>query len=167
MFPFQSPFSTNEEWQKWMKQFNQGDIEKYVQNVLTQSLPDAMQKHQESFDFLKQTPFSPFANQQPINTSPEKETPTIHISVFETHEDVYVKIPLEDTSMFSNLKIYHTSNQAIIEGIPEAEDKKIVILPAIVKKKGAVAHFKDGILQIKIPKEIDLQYTEIDVPDLE
>ncbi|OZI12233.1 spore coat protein [Bacillaceae bacterium SAS-127] len=167
MFPFQSPFSSNEEWQKWMKQFNHGDIEKYVQNVLTQSMPESLQQQQKPFDFLKHTPFPSIDNQQPIDSSPKKETPTIHISVFETHEDVYVKFPVEDASMFSHLKIYHTSNQVIIEGIPTSEDKKVVILPAIVKKKGAVTNFKEGILQIKIPKDIDLQYTEVDVPDLE
>ncbi|WP_100330666.1 Hsp20/alpha crystallin family protein [Bacillus xiapuensis] len=164
MFPFKPPFSSNKEWQKWVNQFNDGEIERYVQDVLAKTLPDSLQAHQKHFDFLKNAPFSPAQDQEVI---PDNSPPPIHISVFETHEDVYVKIPLQDPAALSSLKIYHTSNQTILEGLPGTEDKKIVILPAVVKKKGATANFKDGILQLKIPKEIDLQYSEIDVSELE
>jgi HSP20 family molecular chaperone IbpA len=64
-----------------------------------------------------------------------------------------------------HLKIFHTSNQAIIENIPGCDERQVITLPCLVKKKGAVAQYQDGILELKIPKSIDMQYTEIDVSE--
>ncbi|KMY53395.1 hypothetical protein AC623_04845 [Bacillus sp. FJAT-27231] len=161
MFPFQSSFPSANDWQKWLKHLHERDVEKYVQNVLSSSLPPSWQMNENEGDRAKNEP-----RQQTI--SPTVEEPvSLQSSVFETHEAVYVRIPISDPSLFKNLKVFHTSNQAILEGLPGTASEKVIILPAIVKKKGATAHYKDGVLQIMIPKEVDFQYTEIDIRHLD
>lgn len=87
-------------------------------------------------------------------------------SAFETHDYVYVRIPIKDEEWIKKLRLYHTTNQLIVEHIPQQEDKHTITLPAIVKKKGASANYKDGILEVKIPKNIDMQFSQIDVMEI-
>lgn len=161
MFPFQSPFPAMNEWQKWLKHLNEKDVEKYVQNVLSSSLPQSWQMNEKPEDFRKGE------DNYQYRSAPVAEAPPLRENIFETHEAVYVKISIPDPSIFNNLKIFHTSNQAILEGLPAPNSKKVITLPAIVKKKGASANYKDGFLQIMFPKEVDFQYTEIDVRHLD
>ncbi|MEK4030449.1 Hsp20/alpha crystallin family protein [Pseudobacillus sp. FSL P4-0506] len=161
MFPFQSPFPAMNEWQKWLNHLNEKDVEKYVQNVLSSSLPSSWQTNEKMQDFRKDE------DNYSYRSSSSAEAPSLREAVFETHEAVYVKISIPDPSIFDHLKIFHTSNQTILEGLPAPHNKKVIILPAIVKKKGAAANYKDGILQIMLPKEVDFQYTEIDVRHLD
>ncbi|WP_231579038.1 Hsp20/alpha crystallin family protein [Rossellomorea marisflavi] len=93
------------------------------------------------------------------------EDGSIPAHVFESFDDVYVRFELKDEGLMKKVKIYHTSNQAIIENIPSQGDRQVLTLPCLVKKKGASAHFRDGILEVKIPKSTDMQFTEIDVSD--
>ncbi|KIL80321.1 Hsp20/alpha crystallin family protein [Bacillus badius] len=161
MFPFQSPFPLMNDWQKWMKHVNEQEVEKYVQNILSSSLPSTWQTNGEPVDFLRKQ-----AADDTPSSSPE-ETFSLQETVFETHEAVYVRVPVSNPGIFNELKIFHTSNQLILEGLPAPDSKRVIVLPAIVKRKGAAAQHKDGVLQIMIPKEIDFQYTEIDVRHLD
>ncbi|MCM2589316.1 Hsp20/alpha crystallin family protein [Rossellomorea marisflavi] len=111
--------------------------------------------------------------QQHHGRAPPQQTPhqsseqngSVPAHVFESFEDVYVRFELKDEGLMKKVKIYHTSNQAIIENIPSDGDRQVMTLPCLVKKKGASAHFRDGILEVKIPKSTDMQFTEIDVSD--
>ncbi|MBB2481919.1 hypothetical protein H5P36_17230 [Bacillus sp. APMAM] len=66
--------------------------------------------------------------------------------------------------MIHNIKIYHTSNQLIIENSSDG-NRDTITLPALVKKKGTTAQYKDEILEVKMPKSVDMQYTEVDVSE--
>ena len=68
--------------------------------------------------------------------------------------------------MLKELRIYHTPNQLMIEHIPEKDQKHSITLPAMVKKKGSSAKYKDGILEIKLIKSYDIQYSQIDVTEI-
>lgn len=167
MFPWYNqyfPFNQNIKDLIEHKGFPKG-IDSYIQQAIEQSLkqfPPAMPFHDEAFNKAFD-----FARTKPKHSSQaQQQKREFRHHVFETHDDVYIQIPIEDKKMLGNIKIYHTSNKAMIEGLPEAYDEKqIIILPAIVKKKGAQATYKDGLLEIKIPKNIDYQFSEIHVEE--
>jgi HSP20 family molecular chaperone IbpA len=166
MFPFQSLFPFKEGIQKWLQQSHSTEIEKYVQDSISKSITNSMQMYGHHSEILKKL----FRNDEHTGSHTSDNStvaPKLDVNIFESHDDIYLKIPIKDSSQLSQLKIFHTSNQAIIEGIPSPEDRHVIPLPSIVKKKGASTNYKDGILQIKIPKLIDFQYTEIDVPNID
>jgi HSP20 family molecular chaperone IbpA len=66
----------------------------------------------------------------------------------------------------TRLKLSHTSHLLLLENIPELGDKHSIPLPSLVKKKGSTAHYKDETLEVKIPKNIDTQYSEINVTEI-
>ena len=65
-----------------------------------------------------------------------------------------MRVHIKDESQLSTIKIFHTSNQLIIEGLPFLEEKHVVTLPSIVKMKGAISEYRDDYLQIKMVKKI-------------
>lgn len=142
-----------------MKQMKPDEIEKYVQTIMNQVFPQQMQGMMPSQNFMPG-----FNNQQ--DTRPSQQSSSLPSSVFETHNDVFIRIPIKNDQWLKDMRIYHTSNQMIIEHIPQQEDKHTIVLPALVKKKGATAFYKDGTLEMKIPKNIDMQYSEIDVTEI-
>lgn len=155
MFPFQifSPFKGG--IQKWLEQNSYGgEIDKYVQDILSKSISPSNQNDQ-----LTET-FAVFEQEE---RKKENVPSSLGISAFETHDHVYVRIFIGDESHLSNLKIFHTSNQLIIEGLPSFDHKHVVTLPCIVKMKGSTSEYRDDFLQIKMVKKTDLQFTEIDV----
>ncbi|MFO1444766.1 Hsp20/alpha crystallin family protein [Bacillus sp. Bva_UNVM-123] len=152
MFPW-SRFPFNKDMKKMMEQIKPEEINHYIQNMMGQMLPEQMQKIMNNQNFNgKAEQFSP----------PPSAFPA---SVFETHENVYVRLEIKDEEWLKNMRLFHTSNQMIIEHIPKFEDKHTITLPALVKRKGTTAHVKDGILEIRIPKNIDMQYSEIDITE--
>ena len=88
---------------------------------------------------------------------------SLKVSTFETHDHVYVRVLVKDESQLATIKIFHTFNQLIIEGLPSLDNKHVVTLPSIVKMKGATSEYRDDFLQVKMVKKTDLQFTEIDV----
>ncbi len=96
--------------------------------------------------------FNYFRNPSAQQTSTEDG---LNIIIFETHEAVFVRIPITDEKWLTQLRIYHTANQLIVEHIPNKEDKQTIELPVLVKKKGATAKCKDGILEVKLVKSLD------------
>ena len=157
MFPWNIfPFDKN--IKDKMTKMKPEEINNYVQDVLGKLMPGNMKAGINPAEMFQgfQSSVSP-----PISTSDSLQS-----TAFETHNYVYVRIPIKQEEWVKKLRIYHTSNQLIIEHIPHHEDKHTITLPAIVKKKGATATFKDGVLEVKIPKNIDLQYSQIDVTEI-
>ncbi len=155
VFPFQflSPFKGG--LQKWLDQNSYGgEIDKYVQDILSKSISPS-----NSNNHLTET-FAVFEQEE---RKQENANSSLHVSTFETHDHIYVRVLIEDESHLSNLKIFHTSNQLIIEGLPSLDHKHVVTLPSIVKMKGTTSEYRNGFLQIKMVKKTDLQFTEIDV----
>lgn len=141
-----------------MKQMKPDEIDKYVQNMMNQMFPQGMQGMMQPQSFMPG--FQNDAKQSPPSSS------SLPSTVFETHDNVFVRIPIKNEQWLKDMRIYHTSNQMMIDHIPNLEDKTTIILPALVKKKGSTAYFKDGMLEIKIPKNVDMQYSEIDVTEI-
>lgn len=153
MFPWNfSPF--NKEMLNQLKNLRPEEVENYVQDIMGKMFPS----HMEGMDVLKA--FQGSSHASPSNEEKKQEALP---SIFETHDDVFVHLPIEDREVLKGLKISHTSNILMIDHLSEEKYKKTLPLPSIVKKKGARAYYKDGLLEIKLPKSIDFQYSEIDI----
>jgi len=157
MFPW-NIFPFNKDMKESLQKMNPQEIDKYVQDIINNVLPNGMRgmmNPQEVFNGFQ-------------SSSSQQQTPAgpLSSSAFETHDYVFVRIPIKDEEWIKKLKIYHTSNQLIVEHIPNPDDKHTITLPAIVKKKGATAYYKDGVLEVKIPKNVDLQFSQIDVTEI-
>ncbi|MFD2445687.1 Hsp20/alpha crystallin family protein [Bacillus sp. CGMCC 1.16607] len=159
MFPWNfSPF--NKKMNNQMGQIDQNEIEKFVQNMMGQMMPNNLQNMMKSQDWMKT--MNPQQNEGEVRKTSDQILP---YSVFETHNHVYIRIPIKQESWLKQMKLYHTSNQLIVEHVPDENEKINITLPTLVRKKGTTASYKDGILEIKIPKAIDMQYTEIEIND--
>ncbi|WP_042457483.1 Hsp20/alpha crystallin family protein [Neobacillus dielmonensis] len=157
MFPW-NIFPFNKDMKDALQKMKPEEIDKYVQDIISKVLPanmGGMMNPQEVFRGFTNQPSQGSTNPGKINSA-----------AFETHDYVFVRISIKDEAWIKKLKIYHTSNQLIVEHVPEDGDKNTITLPAIVKKKGATANYKDGILEVKIPKNVDMQFSQIDVTEI-
>ncbi|MBL3644918.1 Hsp20/alpha crystallin family protein [Bacillus sp. RHFB] len=155
MFPWNSLFSfkNNPNQKEFMKNMQQSDVQSFIEKVFSQVIPDNMQGMMNQND----------GGSQKVNARSEHP---LHAEVFETHLYVFVRIPIQDESWLKKMKLYHTSNQSIIEGIPEESNRHVITLPASVKKKGASAQYKESTLEIRLQKSFNTQYSEIDVSEI-
>ena len=103
---------------------------------------------------------NPFSDTMETNTSSRTDN-----TVFETDCDVFVRIKIQDIDQLKTIKVFHTSNKVVID-FSEENERQEYTLPAIVKKKGATAQLKDGILEIKLQKASDLQFSEINITEV-
>jgi HSP20 family molecular chaperone IbpA len=152
MFPF------NKDMKNVLQNMKPDEIDKYVQDIMDKMMPGSMRGMMNPQDLMSSFQ-SPLGNQQTTSNP-------LNSTAFETHDFVFVRIPIKNDEWVRHIRIYHTSNQLIAEGIPDRDDQHKITLPAIVKKKGAVATYKDGILEIRIPKNIDMQFSQIDVTEI-
>lgn len=159
MFPW-SMFPFNKDSKSMLQNMKPDEIDKYVQDIMGKMMPGNMQGMMNPQEIMNSFQ-SPLGQQ-----SPSPSTGILNSTAFETHDFVFVRIPIKKEEWIKQLQIYHTSNQLIVEHIPDHEDKHTVTLPAIVKKKGAVANYKDGMLEVRIPKNVDMQFSQIDVTEI-
>ncbi len=153
MFPW-NLFPFNETMKKMGNQIKPNEIDQYIQDLMGKMIPQHMEGMMKSQDM----PSGMFS----VSNSQSQ----IPYTILDTHEHVFVRIKIKDEEWLKKMKLYYTSNLMIIEHIPNPEDKHTLTLPALVKKKGAASNYKDGSLEIKIPKNIDMQFCEIDVSDI-
>jgi HSP20 family molecular chaperone IbpA len=159
MFPW-NLFPFNNDTKKLFQQMKPEDIQKYVQEMTEKMFLPQMQK---SFD-----PQQFFKGWNPLNrdeTPSDTDSSALQTSVFETHDFVFVQIIMNDQNWLKDIKIFHTSNQLIIKHIPSFNDEHKITLPTLVKKKGSTAQVMDNILEVKLPKNPDMQFSEIDVTE--
>lgn len=154
MFPF------NKDMRESLQKMKPEEINNYVQDLIGKMMPENMKGMMNPQEMFNGYQSSSTAKPQQQNSG------GLNSSAYETHDHVYVRIPIKNEDWIKKLRIYHTSNQLIVEHIPQYEDKHTITLPAIVKKKGAAANYKDGILEVKIPKNVDMQFSQIDVTEI-
>ena len=136
-----------------MKNMEQNDVQSFIEKVFSQVAP-------ENFSTATSN------TQSGVKTNGNTSFP-LNAQVIDTHSYIFVRIPIDDEVLLKQMKLYHTSTQSIIEGIPESGDRNVIQLPGPVKKKGASAHYKDSTLEITLPKSFHSQYSEIDIPDID
>lgn len=161
------PWNLNGNLQDYIKQFTNvkpNEVDDFIKKILSSHVP-FQASPQPDMKSREQKP-STLTNKEPTinpNNSTKHKNESLEIKVFESHEDVFVHFPLKNKNDVKAGKIFYNSNQLIIKDIPNIGDKHKVLLPAIVQQRGAKINYKNGILQIKIPKADDLQFTEIDL----
>ena len=160
MFPWNLfPNNKQQQMPDWMKYLNQSGLEKQMEQLLSMLSP-------EQFGSLMKQGLS---NEPPgSNTEQEQEQEaksSYDPTIYETHDYVFVRLPIKEEEL-SNLKLYHTNNRIILNGLPPNRQESLTYpLPCLVKKKGAKSSYKDGILEIILFKIPDSQYSEISVPE--
>jgi hypothetical protein len=154
LFPWNLlPFDRNS--QKKFLEMKPDEIEKYVQQMMGKVFQPNMNGMLKPEEWLRE---------MDKNTNPPSDSVnSIKAEIFETHDYVFIRIPLKNEAWLKQMKLFYTSNQVIIEHIPELSDKQTFILPSPVKRKGAAASHKEGILELRLSKQADLQYSEIDL----
>jgi len=163
MFPW-SNFENFNDYVKQLMNLRPNEIDQYVKKMIESNILNNMPYAPPSNTTQKSRENTPptFTNKAvPVESNTALEFNDI--KVFESHEDVFVQFPVKNKNDLQAGKIYYNSNQLVIKDIPNIGDKHKVLLPAIVQQRGARIHFKNGILQIKIPKADDIQFTEIDL----
>lgn len=157
MFPW-NLFPFNKDSKNMLQKMKPEEIDKYVQEIMENMMPGNMRGMMNPQDIMShfQTPLG----------SQQQAPDALMSTTFETHDFVFVRIPVKSEEWLKQIAIYHTSNKLLVEHIPEREDKHSITLPAIVRKKGAAANYRDGILEIRIPKNIDMQFSQIDVTEI-
>src|SRR3954453_10556860 len=165
MFPWNSfPFS--KEMKSKMQHMKPEEINQYVQNIMGKMFQSSSSNEMNPQDILKELQgFHPF-HQTPDYVSTPSHDGKLNYSVFETHDDIFVRIQIKTEDWLKQLKLTHTSHLLILEHIPEIGDKHPIPLPSLVQKKGTTAQFKDHMLEVKIPKNVDMQYSEIDITEI-
>lgn len=160
------PWNLNGNLEDYIKQFmnvKPNEVDEFIKKILSNHVPsqpfpqmDMKAREQKTSTLMNKEPAF-----NPDNT--KNKNALLEIKVFESHEDVFVQFPVQSQNDIKAGKIFYNSNQLILKDIPNIGDKHKVLLPAIVQQRGAKIHYKNGILQIKIPKADDLQFTEIDL----
>ncbi|MET3695979.1 hypothetical protein SAMN05877753_102489 [Bacillus oleivorans] len=135
--------------------FSPEQFQKYVDQMMNQMFPP-------QFKEIMNNPAS--WNNRPYQGTSNPSLSPFSEKVFETHEDVFVRLTIEDKSWLDKMKISYTRNQCMITDAPEEGDTWMIHLPSLVRKKGAKTVFKDNILEIKLPKSVEWQETEIELP---
>jgi HSP20 family molecular chaperone IbpA len=154
MFPW-NKFPFDKEMKDKMTKMKPEEINNYVQDFIGKIMPGNMKGMMNPQEMLQ--------GFQSAGSPQEPPRGILNSTAYETHDFVFVRIPIKKEEWMKQIRIFHTSNQLIIEHIPTLEDKHTITLPAIVRKKGATAAYKDHMLEIKIPKNVDMQFSEIDV----
>ncbi|MGJ7921484.1 Hsp20/alpha crystallin family protein [Neobacillus sp. LXY-4] len=157
MFPW-NLFPFNQNMKQTMNSFRPEDIEKYTQDIIGKMMSNHRGGMMNPQELLK--------NMFPDSNFQDSSQSSLQYTIYDTHEHVYVRITIKAEEWLKKIKIYHTANLIMIENIPNPDDKHSLTLPAMVKKKGATANYRDGILEISIPKSVELQYSEIDITEM-
>ncbi|HWQ30891.1 MAG TPA: Hsp20/alpha crystallin family protein [Negativicutes bacterium] len=93
--------------------------------------------------------------EEPSEASPNSLNPQI----FEILGFVVVRTPIPENVNEKDVKVSIASSHITIKGDPSGNDH-IIPLPPGTKKEGATAAFKDRILEVKIPREIEAEASD-------
>lgn len=152
MFPW-GKFPFNDDINKMAEQMKPSDIQSYVNDMIKKYIPSQWENSAEG------------EKNNSMNTTSPHPKGKLDAAVFETFDHVFIRIMLQDEEQQKQIKFFHTSNQAIVENFFEPGDRHMITLPSLVKRKGATAFVKDLILEVKLPKSVDMQYTEVDISE--
>lgn len=152
MFPWNF-FPFNKDMKNKLKSMKPDEVNQFIQGIMGNIMPS-------HFEDMMNQQSTMYQNQQQTNLSPSSA------SVFETHDAVFVRLPIKNEDILRQIRIYHTANQLIVHHKPERNEKQTITLPAMVRKKGASAKYKDGILEIKLIKSNDMQFSQIDISEI-
>lgn len=95
-----------------------------------------------------------------------EERPSLQEEVFETHDYIFIRIPIRSRHNVKNIKIQFSHNKCTLTGLLENNEPYVLLLPSPVQKKGARAVYRDEVLEIQLVKSFDWHMSEIDIDEL-
>ncbi|MEB3100877.1 hypothetical protein [Ferviditalea candida] len=121
-------------------------VEKFVQDILNKTMPNNGNGSMFGGG-------SPFQGGSGFFNPPNSE-------VFETHRSVIARIKVSDREDIYGLRLSGSRLKLKLDGIKNMDPVEIN-LPAAVNHRGTRARYKDGVLEVRMPKETE---TETDRP---
>lgn len=161
MFPW-GQYENFNDFLKQVMNMKPDDVEDFVNNIMSNT-PYAPNFFNDQKERSKNPKNNRKATETANNSTEIKKNQNIKTKIFESHEDVFVQFQIKNKQDLKAGKIFYNSNQLVLKNIPDIGDEQKVLLPAIVKQRGAKTLYKNGVLQIRIPKADDIQFTEIDL----
>lgn len=155
MFPF-GKFPHHKYMDQFLKQMSTNGLDEYAKKMMSSAFSGTMSDFFKNHDFFKSA-------QENGSSSPP--TRKLNSHVFETLDECIVQIKISDKSILQQLKIFHTPYQCIIEWFDGEPHREEIQLPSSVRRKGTTAIYRNGILEIKMPKYPHMPVSEIDVHD--
>ncbi|MCJ7841044.1 hypothetical protein MUB24_09045 [Lederbergia sp. NSJ-179] len=153
MFPWNLfPFKMNQDKAPPFE-IGKNNVEDYVQKILSQTFSAFDQDSTNSNDWLRSI----------FEQMPSGSNQSNGIKLFESFQYIFIHIPVPDDQALERWKVYHTTNQLMIEDLEEPKNSKTITLPALVEKKKTTAVYKNGLLEVILHKKTDMQYTEVGV----
>lgn len=148
-----------------MMKGNTAELPGLIQELLTQSVANPLT--QAILAPLAQSLAVPLSQyfSNPTYSNPRRETiireddgheasNRLDPQLFEIHGFVIVRVAVPEDIDEKDIKLSIAASHITIKGDPSGNDH-IIPLPPGTKKEGAVAAFKDRILEIKIPREVE------------
>ncbi|AQT83333.1 hypothetical protein ERICIV_02342 [Paenibacillus larvae subsp. larvae] len=86
--------------------------------------------------------------------------------VFELHNDLVARMKIPKQVHIEDLSVFLNNNQIKIEGWPGQDEGKLISLPASIIPHKSKASFKEGYLQIKMPKMRNGNFHELQIRHL-
>ena len=133
-----------------------------VANPLTQAIlaPLAQSMSNPLYQYFRNPTYTNPGSGTIINEDavPEIQN-SLNPQLFEIHGFVVVRTIIPEGIDEKDIKITIASSHITIKGDPSGNDH-IIPLPQGTKKEGATAAFKDRILEIKIPREIEAETSD-------
>lgn len=160
------PFQITMKLKDILSRGDSDELQDYIQSILTQY--GASPLTQSFIAPLVQSlavPLSQYLNSfmnRPIYTGPAgsgseepdepKKPGSINSMLFEIHGFVVIRANIPEGVNSKDIKVFFTPGYISIKGDPSGEDHVVQLPPGTIQE-GATAAFKDGVLEIRIPKE--------------
>ncbi|MCM3770728.1 spore gernimation protein GerT [Priestia aryabhattai] len=167
MFPFgKSPFKGMME--NLPKGMASKDMNKYIQQMISSTMSHSFPDFMQGNEFFKQAQDMMKEQQDMGNEGHGQKLRKFDSNVINTLDECIVQLKIPNRDIVSSIKVYHTPYVCTIEGIDGEEPfKEEIQLPCSVRKKGTRAVYRSGVLEIRMPKHVNIPMSQIDVHDLD
>jgi HSP20 family protein len=96
----------------------------------------------------------------PASTSAHSAPSSSKIKIVETQSHIIVRIKAAKPFELRQIRFRVGGNELRMRGLPD-EDEKRIRLPGIVKAKGSRAVYRDGIFEVRLPRDDRASFTDI------
>jgi HSP20 family molecular chaperone IbpA len=164
------PTQTSAKLKDMLLKGDTSELPNFIQEVLLQSIANPLtqallaplaQSLAAPLSQYFSSPVSQNIKREPvISSEPAPEIAnSLNPQLFEIHGFVVIRTPVPDGINENDIKVLIAASHATIKGDPSGNDH-IIPLPQGTKKEGATAAFKNRILEVRIPREIEVVASE-------
>lgn len=106
---------------------SEGEFQQMLDQWMKQAFPDFIQSMMNDG--------TTFHHKNTDEENENRETSTVKETLFETHDDIFIRIPIQDEKQIDRLKIYYSLNKCVIDGLNEDSSPHTIILLQLSRKK--------------------------------